>query len=159
MAESYLDVFLNSKTGRHHGALYVDKPTPSGSSRFMLSKSVTEGSGTAREAAEVANELFAGMAPALDVTAFDETDLSTIEIPEGAIVTLLTPLTPEAKAECPQPVVEIRVAGAGRAVPMGIGPDTLLQLVHIGRLREDSSSGYDPDLHYLYDHYVPEARA
>lgn len=150
---SYVSVILDPKTGLHHGALYMNHPTPSGADRFRLSLTLTDGSRTAREAALAGNAAFPG-ARQLDPEAQSDLDLATVEIPSGATVTLVTPVSAEAKAEAGQ-AVEIRHGGQRRS--MGIDAGVLDLLVTIGRLRPDSSSGNDPGLHYRYDHYVAAA--
>lgn len=148
--DGYVGVILDRRTGLHHGALYVNKPTPSGADRYLLSLSVKEGRRSARAAGEDGNASFPDARP-LDTSGLSDVDLAGLVIPEGSVLTLVTPMSAEAMADG-GPAVEMRVGGAPR--PTDIDPAVLSLLVDIGRLRPDSGSGRDPALHYAYEHFV-----
>jgi len=73
-----------------------------------------------------------------------------LDLPSG---TFLTHVTDKSRRD--RDVVEIRLPGTpGSGPPDEMAtPEQLKELLRRNLVREDSSSGWDPDLHYVYDHY------
>jgi hypothetical protein len=61
--DAHLAVVLDKNTGLHHGAIYRNRPTPSGCDRFLLAGTTKQGFPTERAAAEFINGSCPDLAP------------------------------------------------------------------------------------------------
>lgn len=150
--DSYLSVVARKETGLFHGAVYRSRPTPSGCERYCLSVTLNPGSSSIRGAAKAANEAFPGLRQ-IDVAAMADLDLSVFDrLPSGSRLTVITPRNP-ADVACAD--VEIVTPGSRLAVTAAkLTPGDISTLLALGRIVHDSSSGDDPALSCLYDHYL-----
>lgn len=149
--DAYLGVVASPETGLYHGAMWANRPTPSGCDRYMLAASLGDGHGTAREAAAAANAAFPALSP-LDVEAYASNDVSLdgIRIPAAATVTRITTQRPGADMDgCPD--VEVRLDGRTLHVPVSREQFDRMRL--LGMLERHSGSGSNPNLYYKYDHF------
>ncbi len=152
--DAYLTVVARRETGRYHGAFFLNVPTPSGCDRWQMRASHAEGFDTARAAAENINASFPDVKP-LDVEALAAEDrlLDGLVLSPGAVLTRLRPQRSQDAMEEGQPDVEVRVEG--KLVDLKVGVEQLERLETLGRIEFESSSGWDENLYYRYDHYVP----
>jgi len=149
--DAHLAVVSDKTTGKFHGALYRNRPTPSGCVRYRLQVTLNEGHDSMRAAAESANKAFPDVDPLdLDAIAAGDVDLSGIRIPAGAVVTRLTPRRgKDAAGEAPS----VEVTLAGKPLDVAVTHAQFERMLELGHLELESSSGSDPKLHYRYDHY------
>ena len=103
--DGYVGVVFDARTGLHHGALYRNRPTPSGCDRYLLSVTLDRGERTAREAGVAGNAAFPE-ATAVDVGTLPEVDVAATAFAPGSTVTLVTPASDEARREG-GPTVEV----------------------------------------------------
>lgn len=147
---AHLAVVFNVETGLYHGAIYRNHPTPSGCDRFFLEKTTNEGWLSPRKAAEQVNIIGEELGiELLDADKFEDIppvpDLSAFS--SGDILTLVTPNDRGESA-----YVETEVDG--KIVETGLHKAHLDHLLAQGKINMDSSSGRDPELSAIYDHYV-----
>jgi hypothetical protein len=149
--DAHLAVVTDRTTGKFHGALYVNKPTPSGCTRYILQYTVNEGHATQRAAAESANLAFPTVEP-LDLEAIgaQDVDISGLRLPMRAVVTRIKPRR-DGDPQEDAPEVEARLAG--NLVPVAISKAQFERMLALGHLEFESTSGRDPGLYYVYDHY------
>lgn len=148
----HLAVVTDQSTGLFHGALYVNRPTPSGCVRYVLSKTTNPGRTTARAAAEDANRAFPEIEPLdLEAAGVDDVSLEGLSVPRGALVTRIRPRRHgDPQAEAPEVEVTLR----GKVLTGAPSAAQFERMLLLGHLAEESTSGHDPGLYYVYDHYV-----
>ncbi len=143
---SFIAVVKHGETKLYHGAYYRDHPTPSGSPRPMLNKT-TKGFECPMAAAKEINRAFPDMKPA-EVGDY-EPWVEPPEIPAGVEVTIVKP-----HDKSPQ---YVEVTKFDDATKMFDGIDLTARQVEVlvgrGVFVLDSSSGCDPELSAVYDHY------
>lgn len=159
-AGSHLAVFKNSDTGLYHGALYRNKPTPSGCDRYLLSFSTANGFATPRSAAIAINCQFHYCDP-IDLSSVPEcTDEEINELfsilPTGAYITKMTQSSFSKGSSKSNETIEVRSTNTINAplLPITINNDQLKALITRRLVELDCSSGDDPNLSYRYDYYL-----
>lgn len=153
--KAHLAIVTNTETGLFHGALYVDHPTPSGSDRYLLSKTTTEGYATQRSAAMAINASY----PDLDQLDLEQLPAEVDQDINQLIVTFplfatITLITPHDKRDG-NPYVEGRCNDISKkSLPIPIHPGMVNKLEAQKIIEFDSTSGDDPELSARYDNYV-----
>lgn len=150
--DAHLAVVVDKASGLFHGALYVNSPTPSGCVRYLLRTTTNPGRTTERAAAEDANRAFPDVEP-LDLSAAgsDDVSLEGVAIPRGALVTRISPRRHgDPQEEAPQVEVTLR----GKRLPVSLSVSQFERMLLLGHLYEESTSGRDPGLYYVYEHYL-----
>lgn len=154
MTQAHLAVIQSTETGLFHGALYVNRPTPSGCDRYVLTKSTSTGYGTRRTAALVINNDFPDL-ESLDLANFgDEEDVDI----EGLIEKInalppraeLTLVTPKRKYNEP-PYVEVSI-GIGKLIDLQI-PAYAINMLLAQQVIELDSRNACAELAASYQHY------
>jgi hypothetical protein len=155
MDNSHLTVIQDAESGMFHGALFQNHPTPSGLDRFLLAKSTTAGFGSERAAAVAINQAFPDLNP-INVAELPNDDgiLRLSEsLPAGALV---THIIPSKRTGDDIETVEVfqSDSSSAPAISIEISPEQLRKMVSRKMLSFASSSGDDPNMHYLYNHYL-----
>jgi len=156
----HLAVVSNTETGLLHGAVYTNHPTPSGSDRWLLSKTTQAGFATERSAALAINSQFPNLEP-IDVSALpegtdDEFDRIIALLPKYALITHLTPSRQSDVMEKDLPDVEVSAFNSTKAPMLDIKiPGRWIKTMVARKIIEfESTSGNDSELSWRYDHYV-----
>lgn len=149
--DAHLGVVVDKGTGLYHGAVYLNKPTPSGCARYMLQASLKEGHESLAAAAGAANAAFPDVAP-LDVAAYvaEDVDLQGVRIPIGATVTRITT---QRSGDSMEGAPEAEVSLRGRVLDLTLTGGQVERMRMLGLIEMDCCSGRDPVLHYHYEHY------
>ncbi len=149
--DAHLGVIVDRATGLYHGAVYLNRPTPSGCVRYMLQASLREGHEGLAAAAEAANAAFPDVEP-LDVAAYvaEDVELEGVRIPIGATVTRITT---QRKKDPMDGAPEAEVSLRGRILDIPLSGRQVERMRVLGLLSLDCCSGRDPELYYHYEHY------
>lgn len=140
--QHYVTAIIDQQTGGFRGALYRNKPTPSGADRFLLSVSTADTHPSVAAAIEAMAEVEPDAPrhrPSLEVTA----DLVP---PIGARVMCITD-------ESGHSEVEVCLGGRKEWVGSALTAEQVTVLLARGILVLESSSGDDPELSCQYDTY------
>lgn len=153
--EAHLAIVSNTETGLFHSALYVNHPTPSGSDRYLLSKTTTEGYVTQRSAAMAINASYPDLdqldLEMLPAEVDQDIDQLIAALPKLATINLITPRD---KLDG-NPYVEVRRSDLSKKpLPIPIHPGMVNKLEAQKIIEFDSTSGDDPELSARYDNYV-----
>lgn len=155
MSNSRLAVIHDAESGLFHGALFQNHPTPSGLDRFLLKKSTTAGFDSERDAAVAINQAFPDLNPINVAELPNDDDILRLRkaLPVGALVTHIIPVKRTGEDI---ETVEVFLSDSSSAplISIEISPEQLQKMVRRKMLSFASSSGDDPNLHYLYNHYL-----
>ena len=150
-----LAVLTHKITHLYHGAIYVNRPTPSGCDRWLLQTTTNEGYQTSRSAALIMNERF----PEYVQIEIDEDDIE-IDKSLNNIIKRLKPgnLLTLVKAKNPIELdfVELKEYDSMHCPTFktDITVGQLNELLYKNIIEYVATSGDDPELHYQYYYYT-----
>lgn len=154
-ATVHLAVVENTETGLYHGAVYSNHPTPSGCDRWILVVTMKEGFYSVFKATAAVNAAFPEIEPLNMPDGEDDEDISDLNLPYNALVTLMTPRKASVD-DVRHRIIQVSAYNSVHAplLDIKITPVQLMRLEQAGKIVHESSSGDNPELQYRYDHYL-----
>lgn len=152
MTDKYhITVIMNKENGLFYGALFENKPKPSGLDRYIMIRTTERGYTSQKLAAKKINQLFPKINQ-IDIDKIDETLIENIHFDKKTTITWIKPNKEDPKKDNISPI-EIN----GHPIDENILTEKQLKrLIELKYVSFESSSGKDPNLNYLYEHYIVE---
>lgn len=151
--EDYMTIEMDKKTFLYYGCVYRYHPKPSGTDRWILSKTTAQGFEKPREVGIFMNERFPHLKQ-FDIEALSNEGVRDTlpEIPKGAEITLMlfNELSYDPAPKRCFPKIEVRVNG--KVLPVTLTHKQLWYLKDSGDIVIDCSTD-DPELSCSYYHY------